>query len=72
MIVLGLKWRIWQIKGFDYSDMQQEYQDYVDRKYANDGGAKTLSLSRGYGGGLLGAGIVQDGFFPGPVGPNSS
>lgn len=71
ILVLGTKWRMWQIKGFDYSDMQQEYQDYVDRKFANDGGAKTLSLSRNQSSGLTG-GITQDGNFPGPIGPNAN
>jgi len=64
IFILGTKWRMWQIKGFDYAAMQQEHQDYVDRKYGNDGGAKTLSLPSprvGY----LGS-TVQDGSFPGP------
>lgn len=62
MFVLGAKWRMWQIKGFDYAAMQQEYIDYVERKYANDGGAKTLSLVGSRVG--LYQSLVQDGNFP--------
>jgi len=29
MIILGIKWRMWQIKGFDYAALQAEYLDYV-------------------------------------------
>lgn len=66
MFVLGAKWRMWQIKGFDYAALQTEYIDYVDRKFGNDGGAKTLSLASPRVGYL--ASTVQDGNFPGPVG----
>ncbi|MEJ0092822.1 MAG: hypothetical protein WDN46_14295 [Methylocella sp.] len=66
IFILGAKWRMWQIKGFDYAAFQQEYQDYVDRKYGNDGGAKTLSLPSPRVGYF--ASVVQDGSFPGPVG----
>jgi hypothetical protein len=67
MIILGAKWRMWQIKGFDYAAFQQEYQDYVDRKYGNDGGAKTLSLPGTRANFLLSSGNVQDGSYPGPT-----
>lgn len=63
VFILGAKWRLWQIKGFDYAAMQQEYQDYVDRRFANDGGAKTLSMVGSRVG--LYQSIVQDGNFPG-------
>jgi hypothetical protein len=69
MMILGAKWRMWQIKGFDYSSMQAEYVDYVDRKYANDGGAKTLSLPGVRANMLVTSGLVQDGNFPGPGNP---
>ena len=68
MFILGAKWRMWQVKGYDYSAMQQEYQDYCDRKYANDGGAKTLSMSGVRANLLLSSGNVQDGNWPGPTG----
>ena len=66
MIILDTKWRLWQIKGFDYLPLQMEARDYQDRCYANDGGAKTLTLSRGNGGFGLSTGLVQDGNYPGP------
>ena len=65
MMVLGAKWRMWQIKGFDYAAMQSEYIDYVDRKFANDGGTKTVTMSKSRAG--IYASLVQDGNFPGPT-----
>ncbi len=44
--ILGVKWRLWQIKGFSYSAMQQEYLDYVSRTGARDGGSPDLTLGR--------------------------
>ena len=64
IFILGTKWRFFQIKGFDYAPLQQEYQDYVDRKFGNDGGAKTLSLHSQRDQFLLSPGNVQDGNFP--------
>lgn len=65
-LMLGVKWRFWQIKGFDYAAMQQEAIDYVDRLYANDGGAKTLYLSQGRMNFLVNSSNVPDGSWPGP------
>lgn len=66
MLILEAKWRMWQIKGFDYEAMQMESRDYIDRAYANDGGAKTLSLPSRRATFALTTGIVQDGGYPGP------
>lgn len=64
-IILALKWRYWQIKGFDYLAMQAEYNDYVSRLGARDGGAADLSLARPRPRPLLiGPWNVQDGNFP--------
>ncbi len=71
-MVLGAKWRLFQIKGFDYQPLQQEYIDFVDQLYANDGGNKTLNLSPLRQNMFITSSNVQDGFFPGPTGPNSS
>lgn len=69
-IILGIKWRLWQAKGFNYTAMQAEYLDYVQRLQARDGGSADLSLSKGrsdyY---LLGPQNIQDGNFPGPGNP---
>lgn len=63
MLILGAKWRMWQIKGFDYAALQSEYIDYCDRCYANDGGAKTLSMVGSRVG--LYQSLIQDGNYPG-------
>lgn len=64
-IILGVKWRLWQIRGMDYAPMQLEYLNYRSRLQARDGGSPDLSLSprptRTY---LLGPQNVQDGYFP--------
>lgn len=64
-LILGVKWRFWQIKGFSYGAMQQEYIDYVNRLKARDGGMPDLDLTRRKQPYLLTSANVQDGYFPG-------
>lgn len=45
-IVLAVKWRLWQIRGFEYGAMQQESNDYVSRLSARDGGSPDLTMGR--------------------------
>lgn len=71
-LIMGAKWRYWQIKGFDYQALQAEQIDFVNRLYANDGGNKTLSLAPMRQNLFISSSNVQDGFFPGPIGPNSN
>lgn len=65
MFILGAKWRMWQIKGFAYSAMQQECLDFVNREKARDGGMPDLSMMRRKFPYLISAANVQDGSFPG-------
>lgn len=69
MVILGAKWRMWQIKGFSYGAMQQEYIDYVNMLISRDGGNPDLFLNRRTGPFLIGSQNVQDGFWPGPGNP---
>lgn len=64
MFILGVKWRMWQIKGFDYGALQQESLDFVNREKARDGGMPDLSMTRRKFPYLLGPQNVQDGSFP--------
>jgi hypothetical protein len=64
-MIMGAKWRLFQIKGFDYAPLQQEYQDFVENTFANDGGAKTLNLSPSRMSLLIQSSNVQDGNWPG-------
>lgn len=64
-VILGVKWRFWQIKQFDYAPMQMEYNDYVERMKARDGGAKTLMLHKLPYPYLIGPGNIADGNWPG-------
>jgi len=69
-IILAVKWRLWQAKGFEYGAMQAEANDYVARLAARDGGSPDLTLGRPirdtY---LITTENVQDGNFPGPGNP---
>lgn len=64
-IILGIKWRLWQIKGFNYGALQAEYNDYVARLSARDGGAPDLSLSSSPEATLINSMSVPDGDWPG-------
>jgi len=63
-LILGAKWRMWQIKGFDYGAMQAEYVDFINREMARDGGMPDLSMTRRKFPYLISAANVQDGYFP--------
>lgn len=71
-IVMGIKWRFWEQKGFNWLMKRKEYDDYVERLIARDGGAPTLSLSSQPQSILISPANVQDGFYPGATGPNMS
>lgn len=70
-IILGVKWRYFQIKQFDYAPLQQEYIDYCNRRFGQDGGSQILSLNNRMNPYLLNSGNIQDGFFPGRDGLDS-
>ena len=72
-LIDGLKWRFKKIKGYGgWEDDRNDYVDFVDRLIARDGGASTLSLVKRVHPIFISPANVQDGFFPGPVGPNMS
>lgn len=71
-LIMSLKWRYWQIKGYNYTGMQADYVDFVDRLIARDGASPTLSMAKKRESLLLDSGQIQDGFYPGPTGPNMS
>lgn len=71
-IVMGLKWMFWEVKGFNYAAMQSRWIDYVNKLIGRDGSAPTLNLVKRVNPIFISPANVQDGFFPGPVGPNSS
>lgn len=70
-IILGVEWMFWEKKGFNYQSMQNRWIDYVDRLVARDGGKPTLNLVKRVHPIFISPANVQDGFFPGPVGPNT-
>jgi len=70
-ITMGIKYKFWEIKGFNYSNMKNEWIDYVDTLISRDEGAGTLQLTKRQSPIFLSPSNVQDGFFPGPVGPSA-
>lgn len=70
LIIAGIKWRFWEQKGFNWLSKRKEYDDMVERFIARDGGAPKLSLVRQPTSILISPLNVQDGFWPGPTGPN--
>jgi hypothetical protein len=71
-LILSLKWRFWEQKGFNFLPKQKEYFDLVERLIARDGSAGNISLVKRQHPIFISPSSVQDGFFPGPVGPNMS
>ena len=72
-IIMGIKWMFWEIKGFgSYATLQSRWVDYVSRLAARDGAAPTLNVVKRINPIFISPSNVQDGFFPGPVGPNAS
>jgi len=70
-IINGIKWMFWEVKGFgSYVTMQGRWVDYVNRLIGRDGSAPTLNIVKRINPIFLSPANVQDGFFPGPVGPN--
>lgn len=72
LMILGIKWRFFQTKQFDYAPMQAEWQDMRDELIAADGPKGTLNMARRRFNPLITPATIQDGYFPGPTGPNSS
>ena len=70
LIIAGIKWRFWEQKGFNWLKKHKDYLDMVDRQIARDGASSKLSLVRQPGSLLISPNNVQDGFWPGPTGPN--
>jgi len=70
-IIMGVKWRFWEQKGFDWTSKRTDYDNYVERLMARDGGKETLSMVKRVNPIFISPANVQDGFFPGPVGPNT-
>jgi hypothetical protein len=68
-IIMGIIWRFWAQKGLNWAMKRTEYDNYVDRLIARDGGATTLNMVTTPNSLLISPNNVQDGFFPGPGNP---
>lgn len=66
-IIMGIKWRFWEQKGFDWTSKRTDYDNYIDRLAARDGGRSKINLVNDSGSILLNSFQVQDGFYPGPA-----
>lgn len=64
-IIMGIKWRFWEQKGFNWLSKRKEYDDFVDRLIARDGGNTKLNLNPMPYSIYITPQNVQDGYFPG-------
>jgi hypothetical protein len=72
-LIQGIKWMFWEIKGFgSYVTLQGRWVDYINRLIARDGAAATLTMVKRVHPIFISPANVQDGFFPGPTGPNAA
>lgn len=71
-LIMAIKWRFWEQKGLNWMSKRDEYDTYVERLAARDGGSETLSMVKRVNPIFLSPANVQDGFFPGPTGPNTA
>lgn len=71
LLVLYLKKAYWQVKGFNYIGIEDQYTRYLDTLIAQDGANQTLNLTKRSNPIFVSPSNVQDGFFPGPIGPNT-
>lgn len=67
VLIMGIKWRFWEQKGMNFGSKRSDYDQYLDRLVARDGGSATLSLARRGSSILISPFNVQDGNFPSPT-----
>ncbi len=66
-LIMGTKWRFWEQKGMNFGSKRSDYDQFVDRLVARDGGSATLSLARRGNSILISPFNVQDGNYPSPT-----
>lgn len=70
-LIKWLKWKYKQAKGFAFTVERNDAIDFTDTLIARDGAAPTLNMVKRVHPIFISPANVQDGFFPGPVGPNT-
>jgi len=70
-LIKWLKWMRQQAKGFAFDVLRNDAIDHTDTLIARDGAAPTLNMVKRVHPIFISPANVQDGFFPGPVGPNT-
>jgi hypothetical protein len=60
LLVLGLKLKYFEIKGFDTASLRRDYQMQLDIAKSNDSGSQTLSLNPGLSQALIGWDQIPD------------
>jgi hypothetical protein len=61
LMVTGLKYRMWSIKGFDTTDLKKEYDSELEKDQGQNKGAPTLSLAPRRVSAFIGPGNIPDG-----------
>jgi hypothetical protein len=65
IMVMGLKWLFFQVKGFEYTELRRQWNEQVSVFAASDKGAATLDMSGRSWPMFISPANVQDGNFPG-------
>lgn len=65
VMISGIKWMYFQIKGFEYTKLESMWRVQVQTAMGRDGGAPTLSMARSRWPIFISPASVQDGDFPG-------
>lgn len=64
LMIAGIKKMLFEIKGFDSTAFQREYDRELEKAQAQDAGSPTLSLAPRYDNILISPANIQDGYFP--------
>lgn len=66
LMVLGLKKKFFEVKGFDSTTFGREFQSQLDIAFANDQGSATLSMAPRLTSNLIGWNNIPDSFYGNP------
>ena len=64
LLIAGIKKTLFEIKGFDSTAFQREYDRELEKAQSQDAGSPTLSLAPRYDNILISPANIQDGYFP--------
>jgi len=63
LLVAGLKYRLWSAKGMDTTQLYRDYMFHLNNQKSTSQGAREISLTAGFGNGLIGFNNVPESGF---------